>query len=348
MFQTRRQGDEVLSRLLVLGGTSFVGRAVVADALARGIEVTSLNRGTTGADAPGVRVLRADRNDPTAVAAALAGHEFDAVIDVSGLAPAQVAATARVLSSAAPHYALVSTVTTYAEQAYDLPPGGLIDEDAPTVLGDPDDPAPPDMAVYGEQKRGCELALLREFGPDATLIARPGLILGPHENVHRVPYWLGRIAAGGDVIAPGHADRAFQFVDVRDLAEWLVTGALDRLTGTYNVVNPPGRDTWGDWLGTCRYVIGSQAQLHWIDDETLIEHGVEVAWGLPMWFAADGPDFADARVHATGFRGRPLVDTVTASWQWLRSETDPPGGYRPPPMTRAQEQRVLEAVRRLR
>ncbi len=336
------------SSILVLGGTAFVGRAVAHHALESGHRVTTLNRGVGGADVPGTEALRADRNDPLSVAAALAGREFDAVLDVSGLAPAQVRATSTVLRKSTGHYALVSTVTTYAEAAYELPAGGVIDEDAPTVAGDADDPADPDMAFYGPQKRGCELALRREFGADRTLIARPGLILGPHENVHRVPYWLGRVARGGDMIAPGHPGRSFQYVDVRDLAGWLVDGALARLTGTYNVVNPPGRDTWGDWLGTCIDVIGSDARLHWVDDDVLIGHGIEVAWGLPMWFAEDGPGFDDARVRATGFHSRSLVETVTASWEWLRSEPAPRGGYRPPPMSRSHEERVLAALRRLR
>lgn len=330
--------------MLVLGGTAFVGRAVVDRALAQGHDVTTLNRGT-GADAEGVTALRADRNDPTSVADALAGREFDAVIDVSGLAPTQVRATTAALRSSTAHYALVSTITTYAEAAYEVPPGGLIDEDAPTVDGDPDDTAEPDMAAYGPQKRGCELALLDDFGPDRSLIARPGLILGPHENVHRVPYWLGRAAAGGDMIAPGHPDRGFQFVDVRDLAEWLVESSLAGVTGTYNLVNPPGRDTWADWLNACIDVVGSDTRLHWVDDETLIGHDVQVAFGLPMWFAADLPGFSDERVRATGFRGRPLRDTVVASWGWLRDTPDPATGYRPPPITPEHEARILRAIR---
>lgn len=328
------------SSLLVLGGTAFVGRAVVAYAVEHGHHVTTLNRGT-GVDQPGVTTLRADRNDPAAVAAALAGCDFDAVIDVSGLAPAQVRATAAAMRDSDAHYALVSTVTTYAPAAYELP---LVDEDAPTVAGDPDDISAPDMAAYGPQKRGCELALMQELRPQRSLIARPGLILGPHENVHRVPYWLGRVAAGGDMIAPGRPDRGLQFVDVRDLAGWLVDGAVQRLTGTYNVVNPPGRDTWGDWLDTCIEVVGSDARLHWVDDQALLDNGVEVAFGLPMWFGDDLPGFSDARVRATGFHGRPLVDTVTDSWGWLRVTPDPATGYRPPPMSRAHEHRVLAAL----
>lgn len=334
-----------MSSVLVLGGTSFVGRAIVADAVARGLDVTTLNRGATGADHPSVRALRANRNDPAAVSTALGRLEFDAVIDVSGLAPVQVAATTRALRDRVGHYSLVSTVTTYADEAFDLPPDALIHEDAPTVVADPDDPSPPEMARYGEQKRGCELVLLREFGADAALIARPGLILGPHENVHRIPYWLGRAAGGGEVIGPGHPARRFQFVDVRDLAEWLVTSSLAGLAGTYHAINPPGRDTWGDWWNACAEVTGSKAQVRWIDDETLLDHGVEVAFGVPMWFAEDLPGFADDRLRSTGFVARPLRDTVQASWDWLRPlVTAPPAGYRPAPMSRDEELRILAAT----
>lgn len=331
-----------MTHLLVLGGTSFVGRAVVAAAQDRGLDVTTVNRGASNPDMPGVRALRADRYDPAQVRSVLGDERFEAVIDVSALAPVQVRATAGIVQSS--HYTLVSTVSTYADNAYELAPGELITEASPTVAGSPDDEAIADMATYGIQKRGCELAALRAFGAEGTLIARPGLILGPHENVHRVPYWLGRIAAGGDVIAPGRPGRSFQFVDVTDLARWLVSGSLDRLTGTYNAVNPPGRDTWQDWLGACADVTDSTARLHWIDDTTLVGEGVEVGFGLPMWFATDLPDFSDDRIRATGFTSRPLMDTVRESWEWLRGADDPRGGYRPQPMTRAQEERILAAL----
>lgn len=335
------------AEFLVLGGSAFVGRAVVSRALAEGHRVTTLNRGSRS-DVPGVSPLRADRNDAAAVAAVLAGRQFDAVIDVSGLAPAQVRATCAALAGATPHYTYVSTVSTYSSAAYDVPSGHVIGEDAPTDSVDPDDPGAPDMAVYGPQKRAGEAVVTREFGPDHSLIARPGLILGPYENVHRVPYWLGRVAAGGSMIAPGRPSRPFQFVDVDDLAGWLVRASLARTSGTFNAVNPPGRDTWQDWLDACCQVTGSTARPTWVDDAVLLGMGVPTAWGLPMWFGSDLPLMSDQRIRAAGFQARPLHATVRAAWEWLRNEPNPHGGYRPAPISRDRELRLLAALERRR
>lgn len=341
---TRARG-EIAARLLVLGGTAFVGRAVVQVALASGYRVTTLNRGVSRSDSPGVERLRADRDDPDAMRRALDGRVFDGVIDVSGLAPAQVQPVVDELHDRTPHYTFVSTVSTYAEGAYQIPPGQAISEDFDALAGDPDDTSAPDMGRYGEQKRGCELAVLNQLGPDRVLIARPGPVLGPDDNVHRIPYWLGRMAAGGDVIAPGHAGRMFQFVDVRDLAKWLVTATSAQLCGTYNVVNPPTRDTWGDWLHECGRVTGSVATVHWIDDQSLMRHGLNTGFDLPLWFGTDLPGFDDRLIRDTGFRGRPLAQTVEDSWEWLRTHPHPPAGTRPPPLSREAELRILSAIR---
>ena len=187
--------------LLVLGGTAFVGRAAVDDALARGWSVATLNRGRSGADRPEVEALHADRDDPASVRAALAGRAYDLVLDVSGLNAARVAATADALAGSCGRYGYVSTAGVYAE----WPERDGLDETGALVEADPDDPSPPSMERYSEQKRGGELAAVRAFGPDRTLLVRPGVIYGPYENVRRCAYWLGRAAAGGPVLVGGRA-----------------------------------------------------------------------------------------------------------------------------------------------
>jgi nucleoside-diphosphate-sugar epimerase len=178
-------------RLLVIGGTSFVGRTLVSDALGRGHEVTTFNRGLTGKDVDGVEALRGDRSNDEGVLP-LAGRSFDAVLDPGGLIPAQVLRTARAMAGSAPFYAFISTTAVY--QAWDT---ARLDESAVTWHGAPDqDGDPADLGKLRVHKRGCELAVEQTYGPGACLIARPGSIVGPHDNLGQLPWWLTRIAAG--------------------------------------------------------------------------------------------------------------------------------------------------------
>lgn len=239
------------------------------------------------------------------------------MVDVSGLTARQVRVAAEFLEPRAAHYAFVSTIAVYDERV--LSSREPIPETAATLAGDPRDSSSHRLADYGTQKRGAELALEQIFGVDRRLIARPGVVLGPAENVRRISFWLPRCASGQDVIGPGGPDAALQIVDVSDLAEWIVAGAVARLSGTYNVVNDPGRDTWGEWLTACLSVTGGRGHVRWADDELLLSHGVTPNFGLPMWVPGGSPLFANDRVRATGFRGRPLGATAQSAWDWLRS-----------------------------
>ncbi|MET0741720.1 MAG: NAD-dependent epimerase/dehydratase family protein [Candidatus Nanopelagicales bacterium] len=325
-------------RVLVLGGTSFVGRAMADAALAAGHGVTLLNRGVTAPDRPDVETLHADRDAPTTLSV-LDGRMWDAVIDVSGRSASQVSATADRLVEAVPHYLYISTVGVHSGW-----PEGAVDEDSPLVEADPDDPSLPDMERYSEQKRGGELAALRVIGADRMLVVRPGLILGPYENVGRVPYWLGRVAAGGGVLAPGTPDREFAYVDVRDLARWSIAAAERRLTGAFIALAPPGRDTWQDWLVACRDATGSEASFTWVDDDWLVAQGVEPWSGLPMWLPGGARPVSSERIHAEGFTDRSIDETVRDSWEWLRDiDYVPERRYRPHGIDRAREAELLAA-----
>ena len=203
-------------RLLVLGGTNFVGRSVVGEALRRGDEVTTVNRGVSGEPPAGARRIQADRRDSRALEAALGADEWDAVIDTWAMEPVVVRESARLLAGRAGHYGYVSSRSVYC---WPLPVGR--DESAPVVNGDPESTG---HADYAAAKRGGELAVLERFDGRA-LLARAGLILGPYEDVGRLPWWLGRISRGGRVLAPGPADRGLQYVDARDLARWMLDAA---------------------------------------------------------------------------------------------------------------------------
>src|ERR1700689_5745178 len=239
-------------KLLVLGGTPHVGRAVVETALARGDDVTTLNRGLTGHQPPGAGPRRADRTDPAALLAALGDESWDAVIDTWSGAPAVVGDAAALLAGRAGHYGYVSSVSVYADP---VPRGS--DESAPTVAADP---ASTDGTDYQAAKRGGELAAAAAFG-DRALLARAGLILGPYEIVGRMPWWLRRIERGGDVLAPGPADLKLQYIDCRDLARWMLHAADEGISGPFNTVSRPGHATMASLLDAAIQATGSSARL---------------------------------------------------------------------------------------
>ncbi|MEU9606813.1 NAD-dependent epimerase/dehydratase family protein [Streptomyces sp. NPDC048057] len=304
-------------RLLILGGTEFVGRAFVGSALARGWDVTVFNRGTRPAP-EGVTALVGDRTAADGLAAlASAPDGWDVVVDTWADAPVAVRDAARLLAERAGRYAYVSSCSVYAWPA---PPGS--DETAPLVEGAPDARDVP----YAEAKRGGELAAVDAFGAERSLLVRAGLLLGPFENVGRLPWWLARIARGGQVTAPGPADASVQYVDARDLAEWTLSAAQAGLSGPYNLVGPPGAATFGEVLDACVAATGSGAELRWVAPERVLEAGIEPWTDLPLWVPPQASDLVGAlysldvgRARATGLECRPLAETVVDTWEWLRT-----------------------------
>lgn len=310
-------------RILVLGGTLFVGRAVVADAIGRGWSVTVFHRGRTGAAPEGVETLLGDRTVPADLAV-LAGREWDAVVDTWTGPPRAVRDSARLLAGSAGHYCYVSSRSVYRP-----PLRSGMTEDAAVLEASPDAGDSDGAGNYGESKAGGELAARREFGA-ATLIARTGLVLGPHEDVGRLPWWLTRIAAGGDVLAPGPPDLPLQYVDARDLATWLLDAAHSGLTGTFNALSRPGHTTTARLLAACVDATHSTARLHWIAPRTILDAGVAPWTQLPIWVPPGHPfrpmhETNTDRAHAAGLRCRPIEATVADTWDWL-CEAGPVGG----------------------
>ncbi|MFB7515910.1 NAD-dependent epimerase/dehydratase family protein [Streptomyces sp. NPDC056144] len=302
-------------KLLMLGGTEFVGRAVVEAALGRGWEVTVFHRGRRPAPA-GARTLVGDRAaDRVGGLDALADGTWDAVVDTWSGAPSAVRDAARLLADRVGRYAYISSRSVYT-----WPPAAGLGEDGPLVEGSPDAGDVP----YAEAKRGGELAATAAFGEDRTLHVRAGLILGPYENVGRLPWWLGRIARGGDVLAPGPRALPLQYVDVRDLAAWTLDAVAAGLSGPYNLVSPPGHTTMGELLDACVRTTGSDARLRWADPEAVLAAGIEPWTELPVWLPPgemyDALHTADvSRAVATGLRCRPVTETVADTWTWLES-----------------------------
>ena len=286
-------------RILILGGTKFLGRALVEAALARGHELTLFNRGQTNAGLfPEVEQVHGDRKHDLAL---LAGRTWDAVIDPSGYIPADVRASAERLRDAG-RYVFISSVSVYAD--FSTAP----DESSPVAeLGELSvDELAADFANYGPLKALSEAEVERVFG-ERALIVRPGLIVGPHDPTGRFTYWARRLARGGEILAPGPPERQAQFVDVRDLADWILDGVEHGLGGTFNVTNEGV--AWGTLL--------DGADVTWVSDEFLQEHEVGPWMELPLWLP--DPEWAGMhdthvdRALAAGLRFRPLEETIAGA-----------------------------------
>jgi 2'-hydroxyisoflavone reductase len=316
-------------RVLVLGGTQFLGRHTVDVALARGHEVTTFNRGRTRPDLfPEVERLHGDRDGDLD---ALAGRSFDAVVDTSGYVPRVVGETIDALDDVG-HYTFVSSVSVYADLS------------APPTVASPvaelTQPTEEWREAYGELKADCE-DVVRERFPEA-FVPRPGLIVGPCDPTGRFTYWPERLAAGGRVLAPAPPGADAQVIDARDLAGWIVRAAEDGLAGTYNAVGRPvARATL---LETCRRVAGTDAELVWVDSDFLLAHDVGEWLELPLWLAS--PEYAGmlsvdpSPAFEAGLGTRPLEETVRDTLDWVESgeaPTETGAG-----LERAKEQQVLD------
>lgn len=301
--------------LLVVGGSAFLGRHTVEGALRRGWTVTTFNRGRSAPDVDGIEALHGDRTVPADLEQ-LRGRRFDAVVDTCGFVPRVVQSTTDVLAGSGAHYVFVSSMSATTTWPHSPTPDGAAGQECPSDAG-------PDDGDYGRLKAGCERAVHEAFGEGATVV-RAGLLLGPYENVGRLPWWLRRIARGGRVLAPGSPAVPMQLVDARDVADVMLSWAERRTGGTFHVTGPRGNATMGSWLQSCVDATGSDAELTWVDDRVLLELGVEPWTGLPLWMppgqgADHAWDCATAAAEAAGLTTRPVDDTVRDTWAWLRA-----------------------------
>jgi 2'-hydroxyisoflavone reductase len=300
-------------RLLVIGGTRFVGRALVEAALAEGHDVTLLHRGRTGADLfPSARHLVADRDGDLSVLdwGGRPDAEWDATVDVCAYLPGQVRSLAAALGPRGGHHVLVSTVSVYAH-----PPGPDADEDSELLPAAGDEITEVTMETYGPLKVACERAA-QTAHRERLSVVRPTYVVGPHDHTGRYPWWVRRMARGGEVLAPGAPGDPAQVVDVRDLGDLLLGLATRQVAGVFNAVRPwlP----WSELLETTAAIAPPGTSLTWVDAAWLAEQGVTgddlPLWseGAVEWESADSP----ARAEAEGRRHRPLSDVVrdTAAW----------------------------------
>ncbi len=300
-------------RLLILGGGWFLGRALITQALERDHNVVTFTRGKSGGDVPGAVPHRGDRASDRDMADLAAMGPWDVVVDTSGMTPDMVERSARVLADVVDRYVYISTVNVY--QAWPTQP---LDDSSPVRSYLPyGSPGESSADQYGREKAGCEQAATSVFGDRATIL-RPGVIIGPHEYVGRIPWWLRRIAGGGRVLAPGTPDWPIQPIDVRDVAAFALDVVEQQLAGSFNLTAPIGSATFGELLEACRQATGVPAELDWVDHDFLIRQGVREWTELPLWRPYPGTWKVDsARARAAGLTCRPLTDTVIDTWEWL-------------------------------
>ena len=300
--------------LLILGGTRFVGRYLAAAALARGHAVTLFNRGLTHPDLfPEAEHLRGDRKSDLS---ALQGRRWDAAIDVNGYVPRVVRASAAMLAGAVERYIFISTLSVYASFQ-----GTVNTEESPVKQPPPGQESCEEITdeSYGWLKVFCERAAEAAL-PGRVLHVRPCVVAGPHDPSERFPWWVARVARGGEVLAPGRPGRPLQLIDARDLGSWVIDMTERRETGVYNVTGPERPLTMGEMLATCRDVTRSDAAFTWVDDRFLEEHDIEPPLWLPE--SLKGFNTVDSgKARARGLAFRPLAETVRDTLEWV--EEDP-------------------------
>jgi 2'-hydroxyisoflavone reductase len=301
-------------RILIVGGTRFVGRHVVARALAHGHQVTVLHRGTGCEAAAGAVHLHADRDSDLSC---LAGQHWDATVDVCAYWPRQVTRLADALDERGGRHLLVSTVSVYAE-----PHEPELDESAPVLPAQGlDGEAPPLTAEsYGPLKVGCEHVAQQRYA-GRLLVVRPTIIVGPHDITGRFPSWVARMARGGPVLVPGAPTGPAQYVDARDLASFLVTLLEDGEEGVFNVVAPQPPYSRAEYFEAVRAAVApAGTEVRWVASSWLADQGVRPEQ-LPLWSGSDEPDWVfaldPARALAAGLRCRPLVESAQDTRQWI-------------------------------
>ena len=322
-------------RLLIIGGTRFVGRHMAESAIERGHDVTVFHRGKTGADdLPKATHILGDRDKDLAN---LEGQTWDATIDACAYVPRQVKELANALGERGGQMAFVSTVSVYAEP---IPVGG--DEDSPLATLADKDTEEVTEETYGGLKVECE-RVAREVYGDTLLIVRPTYVVGPFDYTHRFTYWVERIADGGTVLAPGPRDYAIQLIDARDQADWTIRMLEDNNAGTFHTLAPAPPFTFEDMLESIVEAVGpAGTTLEWVDADFLVRQGVEGEM-LPLWAGAYEGEYGiacdPARANAAGLRPRPLTQTIQDTLADVRQTSRAQDAE----LTRAREAEILSA-----
>ncbi|WP_166241597.1 NAD-dependent epimerase/dehydratase family protein [Paenibacillus turpanensis] len=323
-------------KLLILGGTSFVGRHMTQAAIDRGHEVTLFHRGQTNPGIfPAAQKVVGDRMDGLEP---LAFGKWDAVIDTSGYLPRAVSLSAQFLKERADRYIYISTLSVYADKSF----AGITEEHEVEQLEDPESEDIP--AYYGALKAASEQRAAEAFG-GRLLVIRPGVVAGPYDSTDRLTYWPRRVAEGGAILVP-EQQAPFQCIDGRDLAAWTMAMAEQKETGIYNAVGTPGVYTFRGMVEACRSAVNRNAELVPVDEHWLLEQGVRPFTDIPLWIAASDRErsgfmqVSARKAELKGLRCRPLEQTFEDLWAWDRGRLDNPHRTG---MSRGREAELLQA-----
>ena len=314
-------------KILILGGTRFLGCHLVDAALARDHEITIFNRGNYEFHNKRVEKILGDRNSDLAK---LQGRTWDAVVDTCGFVPRSVRASAKLLSNLVDRYVFISSISAYADfkaigKDETEPVATLTEEQLEEANAIEMSTGTSYGKLYGPLKALCEQTV-EDVMRNRALVIRPGLIVGPYDYTDRFTYWVLRVARGGEVLSPGRPDQYLQFIDVRDLAEWTVKMVEDRQTGVYNATGVPNEVTMQLLLEECKAVTGSDASFTWVDEEFLLARDV-AAWSeMPLWMPEEAaPDYKGFmfvncdKAFGVGLKTRALGLTIRDTLNWWRA-----------------------------
>ncbi|MDM5188954.1 NAD-dependent epimerase/dehydratase family protein [Bacillus sp. DX4.1] len=340
-------------KLLILGGSRFLGRAIVEEGLKSGHELTVFNRGNQNDifQNTNVEVLIGDRDGDLEV---LKGRKWDAAIDTCGFVPRTVGKATSVLAHHISHYTYVSSISVYR----DWIPKGITEEyDTPTLSKEKVNDITRDTAgpiyneYYGPLKRMCEIEAEKNM-PNQVFAVRAGLIVGANDYADRLPYWVKRISEGGTVLAPGNPKSHVQLIDVKDLAMWILYMIERNVTGIYNATGPDAPLTMEQLLQCCKQVTNSDAEFTWASEQFLLENHVAPWTEMPLWLPEEIPLQGEKepwrgsgaisidKALQTGLSFRSIEETITDIWKWeqLRSKTE----ERKAGLASDKEQQLLE------
>jgi 2'-hydroxyisoflavone reductase len=326
----------IILKILILGGTNFLGPHLVEELQQQGHEVTLFNRGIQNPSLfPEAEKLQGDREGNLQ---ALEGRKWDAIIDTSGHLPRIVEASAKILARATNHYTFISTIGVY-ENFHELG----IDENYPLAKLEDKNNEEITEKTYGALKAGCE-EVIRRYFPNRSLIIRPGLIVGPYDPTKRFTYWSKRIAEGEEVLAPGDPLQNLQFIDVRDLAKWIVSMIQKQATGVYNAVGPAEPISFEQLLQECQKFSQKESTITWVGEDFLLKQNVQDWAELPLWLSTkrNMPGFLHVNIQKAreaGLTFRPLSETISAILEEdaNRGTINPQTG-----LTREKEKKLLD------
>ena len=302
--------------LLIIGGTQFLGRHFVETAIKSGYKITLFHRGKTNPDLyPELEHIHADRDGEIA---RLGEREWDIVVDPSGYIPRMVRQSVEYLKPRCRYYIFISSLSVY--------PGFEANADESAELATLDEPSSEDIPkYYGALKVACENVVMEHF-PQNSLIVRAGMIVGPYDKMNRFNYWLNRMNAGGEVLAPGDKEAPLQIVDARDIAEWALDLAEKNVGGVYNVTGPEKPITMQRMLEAIQAKVNPDTTCTWVSSDFLVSKEIPMVDGLPYWVTPEYYGFFRRNIDRaleSGLCFRSLEETIRDTWQELRTRTKP-------------------------